>query len=44
MGRLLKLLLGLTILGAFGLIAYSYLGDMSSPNVEIVQPVVPDAS
>ncbi|MFK5998530.1 MAG: hypothetical protein QM492_10540 [Rhodobacterales bacterium] len=44
MGRLLKLLLYLIVLGALGLIAYSYLGDMSSPNVDIVQPVVPDAS
>lgn len=44
MGRLLKYILYLAVLGAFGLIAYSYFGDMSSPNVDIVQPVVPDAT
>ena len=39
MGRLVKLLLFLVILNVIVLIGYSYLGDLSSPNVEITQPV-----
>jgi hypothetical protein len=42
MGRLIKLLLILIFLGAIGLIVYSYFGDLSSPNVEIIQTVTPD--
>lgn len=42
MGRLIKILVILIFLGAIGLIGYSYLGDLSSPNVEIIQTVTPD--
>lgn len=40
MGRLIKYLFYLVILGLLGLVGYSYLGDLSSPNIEIIQPVV----
>jgi len=43
MGRLLKFLFFLTILSLIGLIGYSYFGDISSPNVEIIQTVTPNA-
>lgn len=39
MGRLVKFLAFLIILCFIGLIGYSYLGDLSSPNVEIIYPV-----
>jgi len=42
MGRLIKFLFFLIVLGIIGLIAYSYFGDLSSPNVEIIQTVTPD--
>ena len=44
MGRLIKFLFYLAILGLIGLVGYSYLGDLSSPNVEIIQPVTPNES
>jgi len=43
MGRFLKISLLLIILGLIGLIGYSYIGDISSPNVDIIQPVKPNA-
>lgn len=42
MGRLIKFLLILIVLAAIGLVAYSYFGDISSPNVEIIQTVTPN--
>jgi hypothetical protein len=44
MGRLIKFLFFLIILGLIALVGYSYFGDLSSPNVEIIQPVTPDES
>jgi len=43
MGRLIKLVLGLAVLGFLGLTAYAYLADMTPPAREIRQPVVLDA-
>ncbi len=39
MGRLIKLIFFLAVLGLIGLVGYSYFGDISSPNVEIIQPI-----
>lgn len=43
MGRLIKLVLGLIVLGFLGLTGYSYLADMTPPATEVRQPVVLDA-
>lgn len=48
MGRLIKWLFYLAILGAIGLVAYAYIGpwfgeDFSAPQTEIRQPVILDA-
>lgn len=44
MARLVKVLAVLILLALIGLFGYSYIGDMSSPNFEITQPVEPNAS
>jgi hypothetical protein len=44
MFRLIKILFFLIIFGMIGLVVYSYFGDLSSPNVEIIQPVKQDES
>lgn len=43
MGRLLKALIFLVIIGFFGLVAYAYLGDLSPVQSEVKQPVVLNA-
>ncbi len=43
MGRLIKLVLGLAVLGFLGLTAYAYLADMTPASQDIRQPVVLDA-
>lgn len=42
MGRLLRYLLYLIILGALALLGYSYVGDMSPPKSEVTVPVTTD--
>ncbi len=39
MGRLLKLLLFLLIVGLLGLIGYAYIGDLSPNQVDVSEPV-----
>ena len=39
MGRLLKFLVFLIVIGALGLVGYAYLGDLSPDQSEISQPV-----
>ncbi len=39
MGRILKLLLVLVVLGFAGLSGYAYLGDLTPPSQEVRQPV-----
>lgn len=39
MGRLLKLLLFLIVLGILGLVGYAYLGDLSPDQENVSQPV-----
>ena len=43
MGRLIKLVLGLAVLGFAGLVGYAYLADMTPAAQEIHQPVVLNA-
>lgn len=43
MGRLVKAVLILVLLGAIGLVGYAYLGDLSPAQTTITQPVVLDA-
>jgi hypothetical protein len=42
MGRLLKLLILLLVLGFIGLVGYAYLGDLSPEIKEVNQPVTLD--
>ncbi|WP_439523521.1 hypothetical protein [Marivita sp.] len=49
MGRILKLLIYLLIIGALALVAYAYVGpffgaDFSPPQTEVRQPVTLDAN
>ncbi len=44
MGRLLKLLLFLIIVGIFAVIGYAYFGDLSPNRVEVNQPVQLDGN
>lgn len=39
MGRLLKILFFLVVIGALGLVAYAYLGDLNPTQREISEPV-----
>ena len=39
MGRIIKLILGLAVLGALALVVYAYLGDMSPQRVPVSVPV-----
>lgn len=39
-GRLIKALLVLAILGFLGLVGYAYLGDLSPAQTQVTQPVV----
>ena len=39
MGRLVKLLFYLMVLGFLGLVGYAYLGDLSPVRTEVTQPV-----
>jgi len=43
MGRIIKALLVLAILGFFGLTGYAYLGDMSPDQAEVKVPVTLNA-
>jgi len=43
-GRLLKLVLVLAILGAIGLVAFAYLGDLAPPQSPQTMPVTLDAN
>ena len=40
MGRLIKLVVVVAVLGFVGLTGYAYLGDMTPPSQEVKQPVV----
>jgi hypothetical protein len=42
MGRLLKVIVILAILGFIGLVGYAYLGDMTPPQAPVTQPVTLD--
>ncbi len=44
MGRLLKLLFFLVILGAIALVGFAYLGDLSPEQSDVVEPVELDAN
>ncbi|MDQ1847994.1 hypothetical protein Q9299_06820 [Gemmobacter fulvus] len=44
MGRIIKLLLLLGVLGFVGLTGYAYLGDMSPVQKDVTQPVTLDAN
>lgn len=44
MGRLIKLLFVLAIIGLIGLSAYAYLGDLAPPQTDVSKPVVLDAN
>jgi len=39
MGRIIKALLTLAVLGFIGLVGYAYLGDMTPPQTAVTQPV-----
>jgi hypothetical protein len=39
MGRIIKALLTLAVLGFIGLVGYAYLGDMTPPQTTVTQPV-----
>ncbi|MDJ1008176.1 MAG: hypothetical protein QNJ13_10175 [Paracoccaceae bacterium] len=39
MGRLIKLLLFLIVLGALGVVGFAYLGDLSPEQDEVSEPV-----
>jgi hypothetical protein len=43
MGRLVKAVLALVVVGLAGLAGYAYLGDLSPTQSQITQPVVLDA-
>ncbi|MEQ3626708.1 MAG: hypothetical protein ABNH26_12855 [Celeribacter sp.] len=42
MGKLIKLLLILIILGALALIGYAYVGDLTPTQTEVTEPVTLD--
>jgi hypothetical protein len=44
MGRIIKLLLWLAVLGFIGLTGYAYLGDLSPDQAPVSQPVTLDAN
>ena len=44
MGRLIKLLIALVILGFVALVGYAYLADLSPNQSQITKPVVLDAN
>ncbi len=44
MGRIIKAVFILTILGLIGLTAFAYLGDLTPPQTEVTKPVVLDAN
>jgi hypothetical protein len=44
MGRLIKAVLMLVVLGLIGLVGYAYLGDLAPTQSTITQPVVLDAN
>ncbi len=39
MGRIIKAILTLAVLGFIGLVGYAYLGDMTPPQTSVTQPV-----
>lgn len=43
MGRLIKFLLFLLVIGALGVVGYAYLGDLTPEQDEISEPVELDA-
>ena len=43
MGRLIKALLVLLVLGFAGLVGYAYLADLAPPDVEVKIPVILNA-
>ncbi|MDB9856994.1 hypothetical protein OAC63_01210 [Amylibacter sp.] len=44
MGKVIRFLLILIILGFLGLLGYSYLGDLSAPQTEVTVPVTLNGS
>ena len=42
MGRLIKWIFILILLGALAVVAYAFLGDMSAPTEDVVKPVTID--
>lgn len=44
MGRIIKLLLVLLVLGFLGLIGYAYLGDLEPPQTQVTKPVPVDGN
>ncbi len=44
MGKVIRVLLILVVLGFVGLLGYSYLGDLSTPQSEVTIPVTLDRS
>jgi hypothetical protein len=44
MGRLLKLLFFLVLLGVIALVGFAYLGDLSPEQSDVVEPVELDAN
>ncbi|MDP4031619.1 MAG: hypothetical protein Q8P60_01985 [Pseudorhodobacter sp.] len=44
MGRIIKLLLGLAVLGFLGLTGYAYLGNLAPTQTQVTQPVTLDAN
>jgi len=44
MGRIIKVIAGLAVLGFAGLSAYAYLADLAPPQSQVTQPVTLDAN
>ncbi len=44
MGRLLKVLLFLVLVGLIGLVGFAYLGNLEPDLTEVIQPVTLDAN
>ena len=44
MGKVIRFLLILIIIGFLGLLGYSYLGDLSAPQTEVTVPVTLNGS
>ncbi|WP_264177056.1 hypothetical protein [Gemmobacter serpentinus] len=44
MGRIIKLVLVLVVLGFIGLTGYAYLGDLQPPQAQVTKPVAVDGN